>query len=295
MIAIAGAALLAADSLVARQIPRGGLPTLTELLEAGAPRFALSLIAIGGAVWLIAYLAAIRAAARDRAPALPVVAVCLNLTWEVVHSIVYPPPRQIDLVTNLAWLALDLVILFQILRFGASRQTIPELRRSFPAAIAATLAFAFIGHVTFHRHVTANSIFPDESGAIPAFIINLVMSVLFVAMYFNRRDGAGLSKTVAWAKFVGTGLYAVGNSLVLARIPETRYLVQVRETGTDAWVAAGEVGNTTIHPGFLYFLFIGIALFDLIYLWLLYRGPYRARRGAAPPESGLPSPAPRSG
>lgn len=295
MIAAAGAALLAADSLASRQIPRGGLPTLTELLEAGAPRFALSLIAIGGAVWLVAYLAAIRTAARDRAAALPVVAVCLNLTWEVVHSIVYPPPRQIDLITNLAWLSLDLVILLQIFRFGASRQTIPELRRYFPVAVAATLVFAFAGHVTFHRHVTANSIFPDESGAIPAFIINLVMSVLFVAMYFGRRDGAGLSKTVAWTKFVGSGLYAVGNTLILMRVPDTRYLVQVQEVGSDVWRTAGEVGNTTIHPGFLYFLFIGIALFDLIYLWLLYWGPNRVAPAGASPRSGRPFPAPRGG
>lgn len=275
--------MIVADSLSTQQIPRGGLPTLTQLLEAGAPRLALSLIAVGGVVWLVAYVAAIRVGARDRAPAIPIVAVCLNITWEVVHSIVYPPPREIDLVTNLAWGALDLVILLQIFRFGASRQTIPELRRYFPAVLVATLIFALLGQVTFHRHVTANSIFPDESGAIPAFIINLVMSVLFVAMYFGRRDGAGISRTVGWAKFLGTGLYAVGNSMILARIPDRRYLVQIQEMGSNRWLPAGEIGNTTIHPGFLYWLFIGIAIFDLIYLWLLYRGPYRARPAPVSP------------
>jgi hypothetical protein len=290
--AVAPAAALAADP-ASRGLQQGGLPTLIELLSAGAPPFALTLVAVGGVVWLVAYLAAIRTAARDRAPALPVVAVCLNLTWELLHSVVHRPPRTVDFVTNLAWLALDVVILYQILRFGARHQAIPALRRHFPLAVAAALVLSFAGHLTFHRYSTANAIFPDESGAIPAFVINLVMSILFVAMYFARPDGAGLSKTVAWAKFLGSGLYAVGNTIVMAGMTGVRYEVQVRPAGTEEWNAAGIVGSGTIDPGFLYFLFIAIALFDVLYLWLLYRGPHRAGRGAGPPAAAAPVPAPR--
>lgn len=260
------------------QIQRGGLPTLAELLQAGAPRFALSLIAFGGLCWLVTYIDAIRVSAREKVTTIPFVAVALNLTWEVVHSVVYPPPRQIDLVTNFAWLGLDLLILIQVFQYGRARQTIPEVKRFWPLVVLATLVLAFEGHVTFHRHVTANSIFPDESGAIPAFIINLVMSVLFISMYFQRTDGCGLSKRVAWGKFLGTACYSLGNTLILQRIPEVTYLVKVKEAGSDQWFDAGQVGNTTIHPGFLYFLFIGITIFDLIYLMVLYRG-----RPPAPP------------
>ena len=265
--------MIVADSVQVHQIQRGGLPTLTQLLESGAPRLALSLIALGGVVWLVTYLSALRTGHRQQAPALPIVAVCLNITWEILHSIVYPPPRQIDLVTNLAWLALDLFILFQVFRYGRGRQVIPEVRDHFPLVVVGTLVIAFIGQITFHRHVTANSIFPDESGAIPAFFINLVMSVLFISMYFARPDGAGLSRTVAWGKFVGSALYGIGNIMIVTRIPQTRYLVQIQAEGSDQWVAAGSVGSSTIHHGLVYFLIAGIALFDLIYLALLYRGP----------------------
>lgn len=273
--------MIAVDSLQVYQIQRGGLPTLTQLMEAGAPKVALILVALGGLVWLVAYISAIRVGFRERAVALPTVAICLNITWEIVHSIVYTPPRQIDLYTNLAWLALDLVLIFQLFRFGRKEEGVPELARYFPLVVAGTLVLAFAGHVTFHEHVTANSIFPDESGAIPAFIINLVMSVLFIAMYFERRDGAGLSKTVAWAKFIGSGLYAVGNTMVLTRLPDVQYQVQVLAPGSSTWVGAGAVGGSTIHPGLLYFLFIGIAIFDVIYLVLLYRGPREGSRAPA--------------
>ncbi len=275
--------MFAADSIRVHQIQRGGLPTLVQMLEAGAPRFALSLIALGGVVWLVAYIAAIRAGNREKATTLPLVAVCLNITWELVHSVVYPPPRPIDLVTNLVWLSLDLLILIQVFRFGRTRQVIPQIRQYFVPVVVGTLILSFLGHVTFQRHVTANSIFPDESGAIPAYIINLVMSVLFVGMYYARADGAGLSKTVAWAKFVGTLCYSIGNVLILIRIPPIQYEVQVRESGTEQWARAGVVGNTTIHPGLIYFLCVGITIFDLIYLWLLYRGPSATRRAPAHP------------
>lgn len=272
-----------ADSLQIHQIQRGGLPTLAQLLESGAPHVALTLIALGGLVWLICYIAVLRTGHRDQAPAIPIAAVCLNITWEIVHSVVYPPPRQIDLVTNLAWLALDLFVLLQVFRYGRRWQTIPEIQRRFPLVILGTLLIAFVGHVTFHRHVTANSIFPDESGSIPAFIINLVMSVLFIAMYFSRPQCAGLSKTVAWTKFIGSALYGIGNAMILMRIPVTTYLVQVKAPGSDTWVMAGEVGSTTIHPGLVYFLAVGIAIFDIIYLLLLYRGPHSAHRAPATP------------
>ena len=269
-----------ADSMpsAVHNIQRGGLPTLMELLNAGAPRMALSLIMIGGVCWLATYVWAIRQGHRERVTTIPFVAVALNITWEVVHSVVYPPPRQIDLVTNLAWLVLDLLILFQVFRYGRARQTVLEIANHWPAVVIGTLVLAFAGHLTFHRHVTANSIFPDESGAIPAFIINLVMSVLFVSMYYSRADGAGLSKQVAWGKCIGTACYSVGNVMILRRIPDVRFLVQVQMKGTDKWLPAGEIGNTTIHPGFLYFLFIGITIFDVLYLWLLYRGSHATRQ-----------------
>ena len=116
-----------------------------------------------------------------------------------------------------------------------------------------------------------------------SYVINLVMSVLFVGMYFARPDGAGLSKTVAWTKFVGTLCYSVGNSIILMRIPTVQYEVQVRQSGTEQWNAAGMIGSATIRPGLLYFLFIGTAIFDLIYLWLLYRGPSATDRAPARP------------
>lgn len=236
-------------------------------------------MALGGLVWLITYAMAIRVGFREKTHAIPMLAVCLNLMWELTHSLIFRPPRPIDYYTNLLWLALDLVILYQVFRFGRNTQSIQALARHWPLVVAGTLLLALVGHVTFHLHVVANEIFPDTSGAVSAFLINLVMNVLFVAMYFSRRDGTGISRGVAWGKFLGTGLYIAGNTIVLLTLPEIRYHVRVRPPGTDQWIDAGVIGSSTIHPGFLFFLFAALAAFDLLYLWLVYR-PRVATSGA---------------
>lgn len=227
-------------------------------------------MALGGLVWLITYAMAIRVGFREKTHAIPMLAVCLNLTWELTHSLIFRPPRPIDFYTNLLWLALDLVILYQVFRYGRTMQGVHALARHWPQVVTGTLLLSLIGHITFHRHVVANEIFPDTSGAVSAFIINLVMNVLFVAMYFSRRNGIGISRGVAWGKFLGTGLYIAGNTIVLLTLPEIRYHVQVRAQEAEQWIDAGTIGSRTIHPGFLFFLFGALATFDLLYLWLVY-------------------------
>jgi hypothetical protein len=229
------------------------------------------MIGLGGLVWVVTYIMAIRVGFREKTHAIPMLAVCLNIMWEFTHSLVFRPPRDIDYYTNLMWLALDLVILYQVFRWGRAMQTIDWLARHFHLVLVITLLLALIGHVTFHLHVVANEIFPDSSGAVSAFIINLVMNVLFVAMYFSRRGGVGISKGIAWGKFLGTGLYIAGNVIVLLTLPEIRYHVQVRPPGAEQWIDAGIIGSSTIHPGFLFFLFGALTTFDLLYLWLVYR------------------------
>ena len=47
---------------------------------------------------------------------------------------------------------------------------------------------------------------PFESGKFIAFIQNAAMSVLFVAMFYQRRSIEGQSFTIAWTKWLGTSM-----------------------------------------------------------------------------------------
>lgn len=251
--------------------PRGNLPSFSELVTAGAPNWAVVLSFVGDLLWTVVYILAIRLGVKARTYAIPMVAIGLNVNWEVVHTIVHPPALFANLVANLIWLGFDLLIVLQLIRYGRGSQRIEPVRRFFAVVIVGTLAMALAGHITFYTHITANSIFPDKDGVVSAFVINLVMSILFVSMYFGRPDGEGLSKPIAWLKMLGTAAISFANVIAFETTPEVSYQVQIKRQGTAAWVDAGTIGNHTVHPGFLYFLFIAILIFDLVYLRLLYR------------------------
>ena len=255
------------------QTPRGTLPSLNQLLATNTPPFAYGLGFLGDLLWLVVYVLAIRIAIRQQTYAIPAAAIVLNVTWEFVHSVIFPPPAAIDLMATLLWLAFDLVILIQLFRPGREGQTTPEGRRTFRWAVLAGVVVAVLGHATFYLNVTANSIFPDRGGVISAYLINLVMSILFIQLFFDRPDGRGISKGIAWCKMLGTGAVSLANTISIFHLPPIVYQVQIRRNDSSPWQDMGTIGSSTIHPGFLYFLFLSVFVADLIYVVLVSRRP----------------------
>jgi hypothetical protein len=196
------------------------------------------LIALGllaDVLWMLAYIFAICVGFRDHTYGFPLVAVCLNVSWEFLFSLVFRPESKLRMIVYLIWLALDLVILYQLLRWGAAEQ-VPLIRAHFIPIVLGTLVLAVIGHVTFHNT------FNDPDGEDAAFAINLVMSILFVFLLFDRPDLRGLSYATAWLKMLGTLILSLLN-------------VFIRRDDLKGY-------------GFNLFLFATIFLFDVLYICL---------------------------
>jgi len=253
---------------------RDTLPTMSQLVTAGAPVVAKQLAVVAHVLWAIVYILAIIIGHRQKTYAVPMVAIGLNVNWEIVHTAIHPPALLSNLISNFVWLALDLIIVTQLIRYGRERQPNEFLRRYFGVIVVAVMALALAGHITFYNHVTANAIFPDHEGVVSAFIINLVMSVLFVGFYFARPNGEGLSKPIAWLKMLGTAALSLANVMAFQAVgSKSLWDVQVRAKDAPVWRDVGNIGPETIEPGFLYFLFVAILIFDLVYIALLYRRP----------------------
>jgi hypothetical protein len=151
--------------------------------------------------------------------------------------------------------------------------------------VAGTLGLCLIGQLTFHEYQTHLALFPDTQGILAAFVINLIMSVLFVRLYFERSaDLAGLSYPAAWAKMLGTGLISLANALVYFRGTSSSFDLRFRPLDGDQWYDGGTVGGTSYHPGFVFYLFAVILIFDVLYLALLAR---RRRQIAARRAQGV--------
>lgn len=207
------------------------------------PIWALASGVIGCALWGAAYLVVIISCARQKTYGIPLAAICMNITWEILSVFFWVAVRNEPAFhyADIAWLAMDLVIISQLLRFGKEQQTIRQIRDHFYPVVAGTLLLAFLGQYTFP--MTYN----DQDGFVLAFIINMGMSILFVFMGFARPDLRGLSYSVAWLKMLGT----LCESIMCVK-----------------WMPAKHPEITNF--SFFYFLYITTFLFDCIYIGQLW-------------------------
>ncbi len=70
-----------------------------------------------GAFWALAYLLIIRRGFLDETYGMPLVALCANVSWEFIFSFVHPH-GPVQRPVNIVWFLLDLIILFQLLKYG---------------------------------------------------------------------------------------------------------------------------------------------------------------------------------
>ncbi len=193
------------------------------------------LMLISGVLWTATYVLIIRQGLRDRTYGMPFAALCANLAWEFIFSCVLPhgSPQR---VVNFVWLAFDLVIAAQVLRYGPREWRLP--RGGFHALFGVSLIVA-LGAV-----LTVTLEFDNTSGSYAAFGQNLMMSALFVAMLLRRRTLAGQSLAIGVCKLLGT------------LVASSAFFLLTRE-GSESLL--------------LPFLYVSILLFDGLYVALVWQ------------------------
>jgi hypothetical protein len=203
------------------------------------PIWALSAGVAGCVLWGAAYLVVIIHCFKEKTYGIPLAAICMNITWEILSVFFWVAVRREPAFhyADIAWLGMDLVIISQLLIYGRKQQTIPQIREYFYLVVAGTFILAFLGQYAFPMT------YRDEDGFVLAFIINMGMSILFVFMFFARPDLRGLTYSVAWLKMLGT----LCESIMCIK-----------------WMPAKHPEITNF--GFFYFLYITTFIFDCIYI-----------------------------
>jgi hypothetical protein len=224
--------------------------------DASIPELAMLLGLLGAIAWIVAYVIFIVTARRDRASAMPMVAVCLNVTWEFTYAFIWPPKTPVMMAIRIVWLLLDLVILAHVIRFGA--RDFPDIvARHFRFIVFATLVLSFATHIAFADSFNAlDATDPHNDGYYEAYLLNLVMSILFCAFFLKReqspdgmstsaRPPKGISRSGGFVKLIGTLLYAIANILI--------------------YIYRGHLVDGLLPP----LLFVSIFAFDVLYLALI--------------------------
>lgn len=148
------------------------------------------------------YIMMLRRQIIEKVPAIPVLALCANISWEVTYAFIYPIYPQMR-VTLYFWIPLNLVILFFAVRYG--RRDFPSLSRTvYGWLIAGWTLFA----LTFMALATRE--FDDRLGVYTTVFVVVFMDAAFVVMLWNRRSTIGQTMYIAILKMVVDVSGAVG-------------------------------------------------------------------------------------
>lgn len=155
-----------------------------------------------GICWSIVYILIIRQGLRDKFSGMPMIAMCANISWEFIFSFICP---HIGLqgIIDLIWLALDVIILIQYLKYGRKEFTEKLPVYYFYPALFITAA------VSFSIILTTIPEFNDFEGKYAAFAQNLMMSCLFIPLLLKRGNSKGQSIYIAVIKMIGSLIPAI--------------------------------------------------------------------------------------
>src|SRR5215203_625187 len=162
---------------------------------------ALALTLLSGVAWAVVYVVAIRIGFQQRTYAIPAVALALNIAWESTYAgrglAISDPSAQTFI--NVAWGFADVVIVYTFLRYG---------RRELPSFVSQPM-FVTWAVLIFAAAYVIQWLFIVEFGwgeapKYSAFLQNLLMSGLFIAMFVARHGPRGQSIVIAVAKWIGT-------------------------------------------------------------------------------------------
>jgi len=162
---------------------------------------ALALTLLSGVAWAVVYVVAIRIGFQQRTYAIPAVALALNIAWESTYAgrgLAISDP-SVQTFINVAWGFADVVIVYTFLRYG---------RRELPSFVSRPM-FVTWAVLIFAAAYVIQWLFIVEFGwgeapKYSAFLQNLLMSGLFIAMFVARHGPRGQSIVIAVAKWIGT-------------------------------------------------------------------------------------------
>jgi len=146
--------------------------------------------------WVVAYVLMIRRGFLDKSYGMPMVALCLNVSWEFCFTFL----TDIEVtyrVANGLFLAFDLGVLYTCYRFGRDDFDWPILKERFLTFLTSTLALSLVGVYLF---VTA---FGDTYGGLFAAINTPFYSALLIAMLLRRNSVRGQSLYIGLAILIG--------------------------------------------------------------------------------------------
>ncbi|HZD35671.1 MAG TPA: hypothetical protein VE130_10735 [Nitrososphaeraceae archaeon] len=69
------------------------------------------ILTVGGVFWVLTYVFIVSKGFKDKTYGMPVIALCINFSWEFIFSFILPHSAP-QLFINYLWFGLDTIIVF---------------------------------------------------------------------------------------------------------------------------------------------------------------------------------------
>lgn len=157
---------------------------------------------LSGIAWTVVYIDAIRIGLKEKSYAMPLFALGLNLGWEALYAyyaLTQSSGSSLQGVINACWALFDLGIVYTYFRYGRRYWSRAFSRNTFVGWSILVFVTCFILQLVFFYQ------FGGHAGArYSAFLQNLLMSILFIEMFVQRKGREGQTLLIAIAKWIGT-------------------------------------------------------------------------------------------
>jgi len=171
--------------------------TPAELLFFGAGCF----------LWIVVYYFTLRNITRQKFIEIPLITVCGNIAWEFLWSWVFRTDMGSLFVWGYrTWFFMDCFIVYGLFRYGYKQLTIPALRKHASQLIVFGIAAWLVVLYFYIKNYDAPI---SKNGAYSGFILNVIISALYISQFFRLSNPQLFSKPIAWSKGVGTALISV--------------------------------------------------------------------------------------
>jgi hypothetical protein len=162
---------------------------------------------LGCFLWIVVYYFTIRNIIRKQFIEVPFITVCGNIAWEFLWSWVF--------ITNMGsifqwgyrvWFFMDCFIVYGLFRYGYKQITIPSLsKKATQIIVFGILAWAVVLYFYIKNYDAPLS----KMGAYSGFILNVLISALYIPQFLRLNNRSLFSLPVAWCKGIGTLLISV--------------------------------------------------------------------------------------
>ena len=152
-----------------------------------------------GAGWIVTYLLIVFRSFKDQYCGMPFPALALNISWEFLYGFVFTESQPFNLIRFYqAWFLLDVLILISYILYGRKEWKLFKSNKMFYGYILLLIGISMLLLSVLEKAIGVMAI------TYSAFLMNIVISALFIYMLKQRKNIAGQSTGIALFKLAGS-------------------------------------------------------------------------------------------